>query len=161
MKKFIVVGLLALGLTAVSQQQASAWYKLNFSIGMNFNWESGNNSYLWGMVNSGQYPGYASDSRHNYSWGSPWANQYPMQYQSYPVMPYAGQYAAQGAQPQHYQTQEPPLGGRNTSQSSSYRYSTHQPIGHYLPATNYYYQTPGYYPSWGYQYQVPAYWYGY
>jgi hypothetical protein len=39
MKRLILAGLLALGLTAVSQQQASAWNKVSFGAGFNFCWE--------------------------------------------------------------------------------------------------------------------------
>ena len=61
MKKFLMIGALALGLAAVSGQEASAWIKCNFSVGLNWSWESGNNSFLWGLWSSGQVPGYPSD----------------------------------------------------------------------------------------------------
>ena len=35
MKKFLMVGVLAVGAALLSQQQASAWHKWNFSVGLN------------------------------------------------------------------------------------------------------------------------------
>lgn len=40
MKKMLVAGLLALAVTAVSQQQASAWCKFSIGLGINLSYES-------------------------------------------------------------------------------------------------------------------------
>src|SRR5262245_37097105 len=60
-KKWTLMGALALGIVAVSGQQASAWYKVGFSAGISFTWESANNSWLWGALRSGQVPGHPTD----------------------------------------------------------------------------------------------------
>src|SRR5438105_4197950 len=52
---------MALGLTALSQQRAAAWYKWSISAGININFESANNSWLCGLFKSGQVPGYPTD----------------------------------------------------------------------------------------------------
>src|SRR5437763_1735249 len=73
-KKFLMIGALALGLAAVSGQEASAWIKCNFSVGLNWSWESGNNSFLWGLWTSGQAPGYPTDAFNGtYAAPSPYA----------------------------------------------------------------------------------------
>jgi hypothetical protein len=157
-KKSLVIGLLALGLSALSQQQAAAWTKFNFSVGLNLSWESGNNNFLWGLFRDGQAPGYPTDVL---GYPHQFANQgyYPM-YMHYPVAEYA---AAQSLPaPRHYQTPEPPR--QNAPQTTWYQNSnTHQPVGYHYPSVNPYYQTPSYYPSWGHYggHQVPSYWYGY
>jgi hypothetical protein len=73
-KKFLIMGALALGLVAMPRQEASAWVKCNFSVGLNWSWESANNSALWGLWRNGQVPGYPSDawccSPGSGSWGS-------------------------------------------------------------------------------------------
>src|SRR5207253_3019959 len=56
MKKFFVICGLALALSAVSQQQASAWHKFCFSVGLNVSWEAANNSYFCGRIISGPAP---------------------------------------------------------------------------------------------------------
>jgi hypothetical protein len=55
-KKFIGVSILALGLAAVSAQEAQAWTKFNFSIGFSINYEGANNSILWGLISGGPAP---------------------------------------------------------------------------------------------------------
>jgi hypothetical protein len=57
MKKFLAVGILALGLIAMSQNQASAWVKWNVGVGLNLGWSSGGNNLLWGAWQNGQVPG--------------------------------------------------------------------------------------------------------
>ncbi len=54
MKKILAIGMLAVGLMAVSHQQASAWVNTKFGIGMNFDWSSGGNTLLWGLIRDGQ-----------------------------------------------------------------------------------------------------------
>jgi hypothetical protein len=57
MKKVLVAGMLAVCLVAVSQQQASAWCNHRFSIGFNWERQSGNNDFFWGLFHNGQVPG--------------------------------------------------------------------------------------------------------
>src|SRR5262249_370664 len=57
MKKFLLMGVLALTLAALSQQSASAWVHWKFGIGMNIERQSGGNEVLWGVWRNGQPPG--------------------------------------------------------------------------------------------------------
>jgi hypothetical protein len=57
MKKVLVAGMLAVCLIAVSQQEASAWVNHKFSIGFNWERQSGNNDFFWGFFHNGQVPG--------------------------------------------------------------------------------------------------------
>ena len=52
MKKIIVAGLLAFCGIVVAQQQAFAWKNSKFNIGMSSSFQSGGNSFLWGLVAS-------------------------------------------------------------------------------------------------------------
>ena len=56
MKKVLVSGLMAICVIALAQQQASAWSKCNFGIGLNIGWEGANNSFLWGVMKGGPAP---------------------------------------------------------------------------------------------------------
>ena len=66
MKKFLMMGLMALGIAAASQQQASAWIKFNISAGFNISFESGNNTWLWGAFHNGPYMGGYPDFGHGF-----------------------------------------------------------------------------------------------
>jgi hypothetical protein len=59
MNKVLAMGLVALALLLTAQQQASAWSKYNFGVGLNVGWEGGGNSVLWGVLNGGPSPGQA------------------------------------------------------------------------------------------------------
>src|SRR5262245_35413722 len=48
MKKFLTAGLVASALMLASHQQVSAWTNFRFGIGLNVEWQSGGNSFLWG-----------------------------------------------------------------------------------------------------------------
>jgi hypothetical protein len=54
MTKFFVLGLAALGVALVSEQQAQAWINSKFAVGLNWNWQSGGNNLLWGAFRNGQ-----------------------------------------------------------------------------------------------------------
>jgi hypothetical protein len=56
MKKLVAASVLALLVLASSQQQASAWRHCKFSIGLNFECASANNSFLWGAYRNGPTP---------------------------------------------------------------------------------------------------------
>src|SRR5689334_14590826 len=60
MKKMLVACALALAVTAVSQQSASAWCEFKWSAGFNISWKSGDNCRTWYIgrnVYNGPYPG--------------------------------------------------------------------------------------------------------
>jgi hypothetical protein len=56
MKKFVVMGALALALAVCSQQEASAWVNTKFGVGLNWGYQSGGNNFLWGVFRNGQPP---------------------------------------------------------------------------------------------------------
>ena len=57
MKKLLMTGILAITALAMSQQQAHAWVNARFGIGLNYQWQSGGNQFLWGAWTGGQPPG--------------------------------------------------------------------------------------------------------
>jgi hypothetical protein len=57
MKKLLIMGVLALGASALTQQEASAWCNVRFGIGANLHWQSGGNNLLWGAFRNSQPPG--------------------------------------------------------------------------------------------------------
>jgi hypothetical protein len=60
MKRISLLGLFALLLTLTLQQQACAWLNFKFGAGVNWNWQSGGNNFLWGLFRNGQPPGFGS-----------------------------------------------------------------------------------------------------
>ncbi len=76
MKKILALGLLAIAISAVSHQQASAWVNSRFGIGMNIDWSSGGNSLLWGAWRNAQ-PGGGDPPLH------PWSHKYMYQQNPY------------------------------------------------------------------------------
>jgi hypothetical protein len=171
-KKWTLMGALALSIAAVSGQQASAWYKVGFSAGVNFTWESGNNSYLWGAWRSGNIPGHPTDL-------PTWVSHYPQSNSAIAGgggfgggfggdfsgmnggIPY-GHGAPNGGDPGYTgpqpQSKEPPMdkkGGDNNGgngnngsvsrpASASTGYNGYQPVGYQYQAPNYSYQAPAY-----------------
>jgi hypothetical protein len=61
MKRILCATMVAFGLLLTSSQQASAWSKFNFGVGLNVGWEGGGNSILWGVMKGGPSPGQMSD----------------------------------------------------------------------------------------------------
>jgi len=57
MKKIVLASLFAIGVIALSQQQASAWVNTKFGIGLNYSHQSGGNNFGWGLWQNGQVPG--------------------------------------------------------------------------------------------------------
>ena len=47
MKKILAIGILAIIAIAFSQQQASAWVNSRFGVGLNWDWQTGGNNFLW------------------------------------------------------------------------------------------------------------------
>src|SRR5436190_1535835 len=56
MKKFLTMGALALTLGALLAVEASAWINSKFGVGLNWNYQSGGNSALFGLFRNGQPP---------------------------------------------------------------------------------------------------------
>ena len=179
MKKFLTIGALTLGLAAFSQQEASAWIKCNFSVGLNWSWEAGNNNYLWGLVRTGQVPGYPTDYGYSaHGSPSPYAGMMGGGMVAPPPVAYDGGHMPHGAPgfvAPPPQTVEPPAGKSaapaQPTTASYYGTNGYQPVNYQVPS---YYQAPnystpsyGYYGSQGYygygsygNYQAPSYWYG-
>jgi hypothetical protein len=142
MKKFFVICGLALALSALSHQQASAWHKFNFSVGLNVSWEAANNSYFCGRIVSGPAPyGYAP---YGGGFGAP----------AFPGHGFDGYYAAAPAAPAAPQAVAQPTAqpaAQGPVQQAHYSWGQ---TGYY---SQNYYQTNSY----GYGSSVPSYWYGY
>ena len=56
MKKLLWIGLGAAGLLLATERPAHAWVNFKFSAGINWQYQSGNNCWLWGLFNNGQIP---------------------------------------------------------------------------------------------------------
>jgi hypothetical protein len=148
---------LALGLVAMSQQEAKAWCKWSVNAGISINYEGGNNNCLWGAFRGGQVPGYPTDVFQG-GFNMPHANfGYPP---AYPVFQDYGAY--HGGQPQPAAPngdQKPPQAKQpdTTTRAIYYPNQNYQSAGYYYPAA--YYQQPA--ANYGYGFsQVPSYWYG-
>jgi hypothetical protein len=121
MKKIALAGLVALSMIALGQQQASAWVNSKFSIGLNWQRESGNNNFFWGLYHNGQVPGPEAFGMAP-SYGTPFAA--PAYHSSAP-MP-----QAYDAPPQSYASQY----------ASPYQFANYpRPVYYYYPTPSYYY----------------------
>jgi hypothetical protein len=125
MKKVLVAGMLGLCLIAVSQQQASAWCNHRFSIGFNWERQSGNNNFFWGFFHNGQVPG--PEIFHG-GWSYP------------PVVVVAPQFYMPHAQgsfetPSYESAYTQP----NMNYASPYQFATYSRPVYYYPAPSYYY----------------------
>jgi hypothetical protein len=125
MKKIAVAGLIAIGLIAIVQQQASAWVNHRFSIGLNWHRQAGGNNFLWGAYRNGQPPGPEA-------FGGPLSAAH---------MPHYGAAPMQMAPAQTYapQTVAPPASQFAGQQSSPFTFAS------YPRETYYYYPAPAYY----------------
>ena len=56
MKKLLSLGFLTLCAALATERPADAWINSKFSIGLNWHFQSANNSYLWGLIRHGQNP---------------------------------------------------------------------------------------------------------
>jgi len=54
MKRFLILGAVAVACVCASVHEASAWVNSNFGLGMNWSWQSGGNSLLCGLWRDGQ-----------------------------------------------------------------------------------------------------------
>ena len=144
MKKFLLMGLLALGLLTVTGQSAHAWVNAKFSAGINCQWQSGGNCLLWGLFKNDNVPGPGMAGPFQVQ--PPPAGAFPGF--ATPEFQYFGQ--AGGNTGQATAQASPPAGvapqqQRGTPPTVNGQQSTYQPAN-YSP-------TP-------YAYPPPAYWYG-
>ena len=116
MKNFFALGILTLALVTVSHQQAHAWSNIKFGAGVNLQWQTGDNTLLWGFFRNGQVP-------HPYGGGVP------------PHM----------MNPHHGYAPVPPVGAglQQDQQASPASYQT-QPVAYTYPAYNPYYSSSSY-----------------
>ena len=150
MKRMIVAAVLALAALAGSQQRASAWVKWNFTAGINWCYEGGGNSILWGAYQSSPYPGCGVPGcvLNGQPFGSNFccpggvcaAPGYPAG--GYPAPAYAA--APNAAAPVQVQPKATPAA------------TSVNPVSYYAPAS---YGTTYPYNNY-YSGQVPSYWYG-
>jgi hypothetical protein len=61
MKKMGMACVLALAVTALCQQRASAWGDFKLSVGATLSWTGGGNSFGWGLWQGGPWPGVSCD----------------------------------------------------------------------------------------------------
>lgn len=132
MKRFLFACSLALGALVADNQQASAWNKFNFNIGMNISYEAAENNFLWGVFRSGPHP-YAQAQQYGQQgqqgfggYGDPGMQYYP---------------GPQGALPAPAQS-TPVQAAPSNMQTSPVSYNQIQQAGYVWP--NYYYQAPSY-----------------
>lgn len=156
MKKIILSGLLALGAALASQQEAAAWVNFKFSAGINWQLQSGNNNFLWGVFRNGQVPGAEGYPGGMPYHGGPGPHGYGSQF------PYFGQAAPVPTAP----AAAAPTGTAATSTPAQQTYwqggNPFHTVG-YNPSYNPY--TPASYPGYYYPnyygyYYAPSYWYG-
>jgi hypothetical protein len=159
MKKFLSMGLLTVCALALSERQAQAWVNAKFSIGLNWQIQSANNNFLWGLYKNGQVPGPEA-----FSAGGP----YPYGVGPGPMMNAPGAFPFFGQNPQSMpqtvpaQTAAPPQAYavpqvyQNTYSAyyNPYQTVSYQNYGNYYPTYYYYYPNYSYYG-----YQAPSYWY--
>jgi hypothetical protein len=167
MRKILVMGVMALGLALASEQTASAWVNFKFGAGVNWNWQSGGNNFLWGLFRNGQPPapdcppgyGYGPGVGHGYPGPGPYGPSFPG-----PIPPYGPQdfqyfgnrTPSQPPVPQGTQGQTQPM-----PVAQAYRPYTqplvrpvsYNPYGS-SPAASYYYTAQPQYGS----YNMPLYW---
>lgn len=161
MRKILVFSALALGVALASEQTASAWVNFKFGAGVNWNWQSGGNNFLWGAFRNGQPPG--PDCGPGYGYHPPGGPTFPG-----PVPPYGPQdfqyfgNRTNPAQPPMPQGTQAPAQNQNPIaqfyQMPNYNRSTFQPVS-YNPygsrsAATYYYTAEPTFGSWN----MPMYW---
>lgn len=175
MKRLLVGCLLALTLLLGSWQQASAYFKSQFGVGLQWNIECGGNKFGWGLYNSSGLPG---------GQGA-WPGMYPAMsygmggmYNGYPIVDASTAPAttapatvtpapATGSTPAATSTTPSgvkPVAGSVPTQQVNYSYET-APAYNYggynynsYNYGNYGYGSTGY--GYNYGYQTPSYWYG-
>jgi hypothetical protein len=142
MKKFVTLSALAAALLLATEQQASAWSKVNFSCGLNLNWVCSGNSFLWGAYRSSPLPGNPELAPMFNGNGGCFNG-------------FNGSYGYSGdCGPYEYaQGQGAAAPTAVAGQPANIKAVDYQSMG--------YYGTGGYYPTADYNYyQAPSYWYG-
>ena len=56
MKKLLVLGFSAVVVALATGRPADAWINSKFSVGLNWQWQSANNNFLWGVFRNGEVP---------------------------------------------------------------------------------------------------------
>lgn len=56
MKKLLVLGCAAVVVALATGRPADAWINSKFSVGLNWQWQSANNNFLWGVFRNGEVP---------------------------------------------------------------------------------------------------------
>lgn len=164
MKKLLSMGLLTFCALTASQQQAQAWVNAKFSVGLNWQMQSGNNNWLWGAWKNGQVPGPEA-------FGQGGGGGVPFMSGPGGMSQPIGQFPFYGAQPNpqpmpqaqgYFPTETPPpaLAQNAYNQAAPYYYNPYQTVS-YQNAGAYGYYYPNYsYPAYSQSYgQVPYYWY--
>ena len=161
MKRILCLGMLALTGVLATERQAPAWVNSKFSIGLNWHWQSGNNSILWGLVKDGQPPGpefFNPYGGHGYHPGfavQPGGQDFQFFGVQRQQQPGLGQPASTPT--------PPPLPPTTAQQAYGYQaipawsnQNVYQPVSY-----NPYYYTPNYMPTYyAPSYYYPSYWYG-
>ena len=126
MKTIVIAGLCAIGLIALSQQQASAWRNSRFGIGLSWSGQSGGNNFGWGLWHNGQVPGPEA-------FGAP-------QHGGHDAAPYYGAGSMpQGYAPQHSYYPSTPAPSYAGQYASPYQFANYPRPIYYYPAPSYYY----------------------
>jgi hypothetical protein len=154
MNRMLMASLTALTLMGASVQQASAYCKFNFGVGMNLGMESGGNTLLWGAFSSAPAPGMACGGDPGFG------------FPAYGGAPYMGGFGGDGglaqAQPMS------PLPGMAKPVSAAINPGVAQPVGYFQYPEQTYPQMnlqmyPQMYPQMDYNYYPATYpylWYG-
>ena len=159
MKRLVSLGLLAGCIVLASERPAQAWVNSKFSVGLNWNYQSGNNTLLWGLFRNGQAPcfdcGPACGPMSGPGPGGPGVESFP--YAGAAMAPSVPAYAMPQQGPTRGDTQQagqfgaiPSYNGANYYQNDSYP-GPAAPSGYTAPPGY------GYYPGY---YNAPSYWYG-
>lgn len=159
MKKLLSIGLLTLCALAITERRADAWLNAKFSVGLNWQIQSGNNNILWGVFKNGQVPGPEAFGGGPMQFGPALSPMY---------MPPASNFPFFGNNPQGapagYPAETAPLPKLASQGQQAYypaqngNYNPYQTVGYQPNGYAYpnYYQ-PNYYQS--YANQAPYYWY--
>jgi hypothetical protein len=169
MKRLLVGSLLALTLLLGSWQQASAYFKSQFGVGLQWNIECGGNKLGWGLYRSDPMPG----------GGGAWPGMYPYGMGTGAGYGYGG-YPMVDASTAPAVTPAPatPAPANSSTPAATTTPSSVKPVGSTVPTqqVNYSYETAPSYnyggynyngynygstgSNYGYGYQTPSYWYG-
>lgn len=160
MKKFLLLGVLALGLGAVSGQRASAWCSFKLSAGVNMEYTGGGNCLLWGLYKSSEPPYGPAGCSPDYGAGA--YGGYAMGGYGYPA---AGGYGYSAPTGYGYTAPATPAPAPATESAPAPKPAAVTPVmydaswyGNGYQPVSYYPQGMGY--SYGYYYQAPSSWYG-